>query len=212
MIHLESVTMTHALGGTAQKTVLKPTTITLPTDRKLVVLGPDLLAKSAFMRLLAGIEAPPQGRIRLGVRLSPVIKYLALFHPRLSFLENVDFVANLLNVSLGDLALLLEASGYSDLSRSESQQHSEREHRIAAEVALLTLLPFDCYLADEIGHFPEAIRAQLFDSIDKRKVGIIFACAQPRLARQYADCAIVMRDGLVYPFPNVEEALGFHGR
>ena len=84
--------------------------------------------------------------------------------------------------------------------------------RKATEIALLTLLSFDCYLIDEIGHLAEAVRERHLEVVAERGAGIIFTTNLPQLARRYADCALVIRAGIVHPFSSVEEAVDFHER
>lgn len=210
MIHLASLAWSHDLPDGTARFVLRPTTMTLPADRRLAVLGKRQQGKSVFLKLLAGIEPPTYGQVIADLQLSPVIKYGVLFHRRLGIIENIRFFARMMNLDRDGLARAIDAFCRDDRPASGAPLPIER--RKAAEVALLSLLPFDCYLADEIGQIPAPARDRLFASLRPRGAGIIFSTSQPRLAERYADCAVVIRDGILHPFSTIDEAIDFHER
>ena len=184
----------------------------MPADRRLAVLGKRRQGKSVFLRILAGVEEPTRGEVISRLRLSPVVRSGALFHPRMSALENVRFFARMLNLDADRLALAVDAFYGADGVLGRSRKGEEGDRRKAAEIAFLSLLPFDCYLIDDIGQLPEAARKRHLDAAAQRRAGIIFATNQPQLARRYADCAVVIRDGIVHPFSDVAEAIAFDER
>jgi capsular polysaccharide transport system ATP-binding protein len=212
LIHLFSLTKSFpaAVSGSRPKLVLHPTTLSLPADRRLAVLAKKLGGKSVFLRILAGVEAPTDGEVISTVRSSPVIKSGVLFHPRISNVENIRFFARMLNLDPDRLTVAIDA--FCRANGVAGQWLEDEQQRRAAEVALLTILSFDCYFVDEIGQLAEPARLRLFDVAEQRQGGVIFATNQPRLARRYADCAVVIRDGIVHPFSNVAEAIAFHER
>jgi capsular polysaccharide transport system ATP-binding protein len=193
------------------KVVLRPTTLALPADRRLAILGQRRQGKSVLLRLLAGVETPTKGEVMAPGRMSPVARPNGLFHPRLSILENIRFFARMLNVHADQLTVALDAfcAAGGALVRHADQKG---ELRTAAEVALLSMLPFDCYCVDDIGQVAEASRERLFHAAARRGAGVIFATNQTRLARRYADCAIVLRHGNVHPFSSIDEAILFDER
>jgi capsular polysaccharide transport system ATP-binding protein len=213
MIQLASVAMTFSSYGQGLPTyVFDPTTVSIPTDQPVAVLGHKKQGKSVLLRILAGVEVPTQGRVFTHARLSPVIKNGVLFRKRLSTVENIRFYARLLNVDPDQLSLIIDS-----FCRAPGKFHAEtkaggEELAKAAELAMLSVLSFDCYLIDEIGQLPENPREKLFDSAAERGAGIIFGCSQQRLARKFARSAVVVRDRTVYCFSNIEEAINFHER
>jgi capsular polysaccharide transport system ATP-binding protein len=212
MIHLLSAAISYDIPGASQKVVLYPTTIDLPIDRRVAVIGPKRHGKSVFLRLLSGAETPAVGRVISRARLSPVIRAGAIFDRRLTIFENIRFFARMLNVDAEELALTVMSVCGRDGGMAKSRVGETEEQRRAAELALLCVLPFDCYLADEISYIPEAARLGLFKAAARQRAGIIFATNQKQLARSYADCAIVIRDKTLYPFSDVEEAIAFNER
>jgi capsular polysaccharide transport system ATP-binding protein len=211
VIHLVSVAKSYWTPRSAPKIVLQPTTLTLPADRRLAVLGKKRQGKSVFLRMLAGAEIPTEGEVIARMRSSPVVKSGALFHSRLSNRENIRCFARMLNLD-GDLLTLAIDAFCGGCALAKSPKDEDREWRSAAEMALLSIIPFDCYFVDDIGQFAKPIRERHLDTIAQRRAGIIFTTNQPSLARDYADCAVVIRDGIVHPFPNVAEAIAFDER
>lgn len=212
MIRLISAAMSYDVPGSRPKVVLYPTTIDLPIDRRVAVIGPKRHGKSVFLRLLAGVETPTVGHVVSRARLSPVIKAGAVFERRLTIFENIRFFARMLNVDAEQLALTIMSVCGPDSGMAKTRDGETDDQRRAAELALLSILPFDCYLADEIALIPESARLGLFKAAERQRAGIIFATNMKHLARDYADCALVIRDKTLYPFSDVEEAIAFNER
>jgi capsular polysaccharide transport system ATP-binding protein len=210
LIHLIGLTRSYLTPSSTPKTVLHPTTLAVPTDRRLAVLGGRGQGKSVLLRLLAGVEAPSEGEVVSFVRRSPIVKLGGLFHPRLSNFENIRFFARVLDLDEDQLAMILDAFCHANGALLRSLHLRRESGRKAAELALLSILPFDCYFLDEMAQLEGAERERLLETAAGRGAGIIFATNQRQLARRYADCALVIRDGIVHPFTKVEEAIAFH--
>jgi ABC-type polysaccharide/polyol phosphate transport system ATPase subunit len=209
LIHLVAVEASQWAPRTKPKVILQPTSLSLPTDRRLVVLGKRQSVKSSFLRLLAGVLAPTRGRVIAQVRLSPIINPTGLFYPYLNGVENIRHFARMLNLDPDQLMVAVDAFSGTGGSLGGPAQEEQRDRRREAVMGLLTLLPFDCYLIDEIAQFSEAATRRHLDAVAPRRAGLIFTTASRRLALQYADCGIVIRDGIVHPFSSVEKAIAF---
>ena len=213
LIHFVDVTKTYEIeNAPLPKLVLRPTTLSIPADRRVAVLGKRHGGKSTFLKLVAGQESPSEGEIFSRVRVSSVIQPGSLFHPRLNSAENLRFFARTLNVDLDELMLALGPYSTASTNRGTDHRGENTEQRKAIEVALLTLQCFGCYVIDEIGHLAEDVRHRLLYAAAQQGAGAIFSTNLPRLARRYAECAIVIRDGLVRPFDSIERAIQFHER
>jgi len=212
LIHLNGVTKTYTLENGPPKLVLRPTTLSVPADRRIAVLGKRRGGKSTFLKLLAGNEAPSEGEVFSRVRISSVIRPGSLFHPRLNAQENLRFYARTLNVDLEELMLAVGSYSTTTANRGVDNRGENTEQRKAMEVALLTLQGFGCYLVDEIGHLADDVRHRLLYAAAEQHAGVIFSTNLPQLARRYAEGAIVIRDGIVRPFASIERAIQFHER
>lgn len=208
MIELCSVAKVYP--GKTPKVLIGPVDIVIPTDRRLAILGDPPQMRSLFLNLLAGTELPSRGAVSARVSLSPVFRYGVLFQRRLSVMQNIQFFARMMNVDAAQLLVLLNAFHPIDKVLAGGVKLENVEQRRAAEIGLLTLLPFQCYLFDELWLISGSVRERFFRATEERGSGIIFATNHVRLAREHADCAIVVRGGTVYPFSDVDEGIAFH--
>jgi ABC-type polysaccharide/polyol phosphate transport system ATPase subunit len=212
VIHLVSAAVSYDVPGKGHEIVMLPITLDLPTDRRLAVMGDKRQGKSIFLRILSGAQMPTFGEVISNVRLSPVIKSGALFNSRLSTYENIRFSARMFNLDIDILAKTVSAISGVAAAVGAPHKDESAEDRRTAELALLSILPFDCYLIDEVSVLPEVARHRLFSAAHQQGAGVIFATNSVRLARTYADCAIVIRGKSIHPFSDIEEAIAFHER
>jgi capsular polysaccharide transport system ATP-binding protein len=212
LIHLIAAEESRSAPGEPLRIILQPTTLSLPADRRLVVLGKKASVNSAFLRLLAGVTVPTRGRVMSHARLSPIMNSTGLFHPYVNGIENIRHYARLLNLDEDKLLMAIDSFTGTVGSLGGRAREEQNERRREAIIALLTLLPFDCYLIEEIAQFSEPVARRHLEAVAPRGAGLIFTTNSLRRARSYADCAIVIRDGIVHPFSNVEEAIAFHER
>jgi capsular polysaccharide transport system ATP-binding protein len=212
LIHLVGVEESTWAPRTPPKIIFQPTTLSLPADRRLVVLGKKYSVNLEFLRLLAGVSVPTRGKVVSHLRLSPIISLSGLFYPYVNGLENIRHYARMLNVDANRLTLAIDLFTGTGGALGGPAKDQQRDRSKEAMIALFTLLPFDCYLIDEIAQFSEAVVSRHLDAVAPRRAGLIFTTHSQRQARQYADCAIVIRDGIVHPFSDVERAIAFHER
>jgi capsular polysaccharide transport system ATP-binding protein len=211
MIHLLSVTKIFEGKGHPPKLVFRATSVTLPTDRRVAILGRRQHGKTVLLGLLAGLEAPDEGEVVAPIRLSPLVSSGALLDHRLTGMENIRIVARLFGVRSDRLALAVEAfCGEGGLEIPLKLLDPDR--RRTMEAALTVVLPFDCYLIDHIAHLAPELLKHYFEAAAQRQAGVIFTTSKSSEARQYADFVAVISDYTVYGFDQVDEAIGFYER
>jgi capsular polysaccharide transport system ATP-binding protein len=212
MIYFRSVAKTYRVQEGRPKLVLRPTTIALPTDRRVAILGGRMEGKTTLLRLLSGFEAPDSGEIVAPLRLSPIGNSRTLLHPVFSGAENIQIVARMIGV---DADLLLTAvdrlCGIGHML--EKPLHTQdAQRRQLLEIAVLSVLPFDCYLLDNSHSMSTGLLERYFDAAQRRGAGMIFATGQPRQVYRYADYAVVIKDHTVCAYNQVEEAIESYER
>jgi capsular polysaccharide transport system ATP-binding protein len=212
MIHLLSVAKSYIGSGGAPMVVFRPTSVSIPADRRVAVLGERGTGKTVLLRLLAKIEAPDQGEVIQAVRLSPVIGVTGLFHPQLTGLENIRFVARVFDIDADRLTLAVDAFCGAGGRLGEAVRLQEPADRRAMEAAVVAILPFDCYLIDNTGMLGSEILERCFEAASRREAGVIFATSNPRLVRQFANFVVAIGDATLHLFADVESAIGFHER
>jgi capsular polysaccharide transport system ATP-binding protein len=206
MIFLRSVTKAYFSKHDAPKVVFRPTTIALPTDRRVAILGDRQQGKSVLLRLLAGQEAPDAGEVIAPLRLSPITNSRTLFQPRLSALENIRLIARMLGIYADDLTRVVDAfSGLGSAMEKPAKLLNGAE-RQRLQLTLVALLPFDCYLLDNAASVPTEWLVGYLNAAARRGAGTIFATTLLRQVYEYADFAVVIRDCTVRAFKQAEEA------
>ncbi len=127
-------------------------------------------------------------------------------------MANLRFLARMFNVGADNLAGMIATICGPGATIGVSLKEESSEQRRSAELAFLSILPFDCYIVDELSLLPETAMQRLFSAAEQQGAGVIFATNSLRLVQAHADCAVVIRDKILYPFSDVEEAIAFHER
>jgi len=143
---------------------LKPVSFTVPSQGALVVFGPSGCGKTTLLRLIAGLELPDEGEIRLhdalasrpGWALPPHRRNLgfmfqgAALWPHLTVAQNIGFGLSRLprDEAHRRLVELLERTGLTRLAGRYPQQLSGGEARRVALARTLAPRPA-CLLLDE---------------------------------------------------------------
>lgn len=213
MIYLRSATKTYFSEDMPPKLVLRPTTLTLPTDRRVAILGGRSQGKTTLLRLLTGALAPNDGQvIAAPLHFSPIVNPGQLFHARLSGMENIRLVARMLGVDGERLsrAVVVFCRGEIDLEMPLRLYTGVRRQLL--EIGLLSVLPFDCYVLDNAHLLEPALLERCFKTTAGRGAGMIYATSVSRHVYHYADHAVVIRDGTVRGFNQVEEAIESYER
>jgi hypothetical protein len=87
----------------------------------------------------------------------------------------------------------------------------EPKQRRGVEILLASLLPYDCYLIDDIERADQNIVGQLIRLTAPRGAGLIFTTFQPKAARQYAEAGAVIANQTLTVFETMKEAVAFYG-
>ena len=207
LIHFVDVAMSYPREGLLPQIVLVPGTISLPTDRRLAVLVRRHQGKTTLLQLLSGKLRPDQGEVIGADSLSPVVNAGGLLHPQLSAVENIRFLARAYGFDPDVMLMAVDALQPVDFPLNQPLKGRDGGQRRSLEAAVVFLLPFQCYLVDEIGQLDTDLVGRCMDSLADRQAGIVFTTSQSRLASQYADAAVLIDDGLLHLFQDVEEAV-----
>src|SRR5271156_981553 len=107
MIYLHSVSKTVFSSHHPPRPVFRSTSIALPTDRRVAILGDRGQGKTLLLRLLAGLDAPDTGEVTAPLRLSPIANSRAVLNPRLSGIENIRLFARISGIESHSLTLAI---------------------------------------------------------------------------------------------------------
>ncbi|MDO8838437.1 MAG: ABC transporter ATP-binding protein [Parvibaculum sp.] len=215
MIHLIDVEK-HFNTDVGVRQVLRETRLSIPTDKRVGVLGRNGAGKSTLLNMVAGVDQPSSGMIvRENARLSWPLGYAGGFHGDLTARENISFVARLYGVDYEKTFDLTEdfaeIGSYVDMPvRTYS---GGMKSRLAFGLSLA--IKFDCYLIDEtIGAGDRFFRAksrQVFLEQSKG-AGMLLVSHSEATIREYCEIALVLFDGVLVPFADIEDAIDFYMR
>lgn len=212
MIHLLGITKVYVGKGQQAKLVFQPTTVSLPTDRRVAILGGRLQGKSVLMRLMTGQEMVDSGEVIAATRFSPVANSGGVLDAQLSGRDNIRFLSRVFGLEPERLtAAVLTFCGKDDFLDAPLRALGASERR-ALEVALTVIPPFDCYVVDHVSSLGADILERCLDAAAQRHAGIIYATTKSREVRRYADFVAVIAHQTVYPFSNIDEAILFYER
>jgi capsular polysaccharide transport system ATP-binding protein len=200
------VSMAKAVEG---RPLFRPTTLAVPTDRRVGILGRKSAGKTALLHILAGSDWPDSGVVDCSATRSPVVNSGGIFHPQLSGYENLRFLARSLGVGADELLAAAHALNPIALDLVRPWRTQPAADRRALEAATVTMLPFDCYLYDDATQFEQNLISRCFEAVRRRGAGAVFATANPRFLRRFADFAIVIRDATLHAFDHVEDGIEF---
>jgi capsular polysaccharide transport system ATP-binding protein len=206
IVHAERVTRLAAQHKTSI-VIFDEMTVTLPTDRICAVLGKQGSGRSTFLRLLAGAERPNSGEILTQVEFSIVCNATNFFNPGMTGFENIKLAARMHGLDAAMLTeLTLGASSFgADWDMPAGQLPGQR--RKLMEMLVAVLLPFDCYLVDDLERVDPNMLILILEILRSRGAGMIFTAKTPKFVRQIATFAGIIANHTVYAFESVDEAL-----
>jgi putative ABC transport system ATP-binding protein len=229
MIELRGVSKT-VPSGTGHLTILHPLDLTIERGRVVAITGPSGSGKSTLLGLIAGLDAPSDGRIVLdgvditvldedalarlrGVRVGIVFQFFHLL-PSLTAFENVLVpmeIAGVRDARQRARALLTEVGLSERVHHYPSQLSGGEQQRVAIARALANDPPI--LLADEpTGNLDSTTGRQIIElllAINRdRGTTLVLVTHDPDLARA-ADMSVALRDGRVVRAEQ-QRAVGAH--
>ncbi len=197
-------------------THLYPTTVALMPGAINVLLGPTLAGKTTLMRVMAGLDRPSEGSVRVdGIDVTNVPvreRNLAMVYqqfinyPSLSIFENI---ASPLRISgklseaqihqrVNEMAERLHISGY--LDRLPAALSGGQQQRTALARALIkeaSLLLLDEPLVNLDYKLREELRRELAELFSSGETTVVYATTEPLEALQLGGQTLLMHEGCV---------------
>lgn len=191
--------------------VFGPVSAVLPTNRVLAVLGREQTGRTTLLRLLGGTMRPDAGYVMSGAKFSMLLNGSGYLHGGLTGIENVEILARMYGMNAGWLTHLAVQIPFIDSALWHVPVGDlEPPVRRGLEMGLAVLLPYDCYLIDDLERAQEKVIAPFIKMLAERGAGMIFSTYKTRFARQYADCAAVIANRDICFFDAVKDAAAFY--
>ena len=214
MIRFENLTKSFWVQG-ERKVVIDNLNMTLPTGRSLALLGRNGAGKSTLLQMIAGTMRPDSGRIYSDGTMSWPVGFGGSFHRDLTGAQNTRFIARVYGVDTDSLLNFV-----ADFAELGKHFHMPVRSYSSGMRSRLTFgasmgIRFDTYLVDEV--------TAVGDKIFKRKSKAVFAERMKKSSAilvshdigqvmEYCDAGIVLENGRLHFFDDLEEAIALHDR
>lgn len=214
MIKFENLHKSFWVRGT-EKVIVNDLNATLPSGKALALLGRNGAGKSTLMQMIAGSVAPDRGRIVHGGTVSWPVAFGGSFHGEMTGAQNVRFVARIYGVDTDALADFVE--DFAEIGRHFHMPVRTYSAGMKSRLAFGASMGihFDTYLVDEVtavgdASFKKKSRAVFADRM-KRSGAILVSHIMPDV-RAFCDAAIVLEDGKIEYFDDLDEGIDYHKR
>ncbi|MFN4098211.1 MAG: ABC transporter ATP-binding protein [Pararhodobacter sp.] len=195
--------------------VIHNLTMTLPTGRSLALLGGNGAGKSTLLELIAGTQKPDRGEVWSDGTISFPVGFGGSFHPHLTGAQNTRFLARVYGVDTEELSDFVQ-----DFAEIGKHFHmpirtysSGMRSRLGFGISMG--IYFDTYLVDEV--------TAVGDSRFRKKSTVLFRDRMKKSSailvnhnlhelREYCDSAIVLHEGRLTLYDDLEEAVEQHKR
>lgn len=212
MIQLERVTKSYKTGG-ARKILMHDVSMRFPRGRSVGLLGRNGSGKSTLLRMIGGSIEPDSGRVLREARISWPLGFSGGFHGALTGAQNARFVARIYGV---DTAYMIEhVTDFAELGEflhmPVRTYSSGMKARLAFAVSMA--VDFQVYLIDEITAVGDAAFKRKCAAAFRAKLGyadIIMVSHSPGAIRQYCKAGVVLENGRLTYYDDVEAALEAH--
>lgn len=212
MINLSCVTKEYPTRKGCHR-VLDRVSLEIGRGEKVGILGRNGAGKSTLIRLLSGAEYPTSGRIERTMSISWPLAFSGGFQGSMTGLDNLRFVCRVYGVNarskLGFVRDFTELGPF----LSEPIKHYSAGMRARLAFGISLVIDFDCFLIDEIISVgDERFRARCeYELFERRKEkAFVFAAHYAEFMRARCDRALVLRNGKLIEFRDIEEALRFY--
>jgi capsular polysaccharide transport system ATP-binding protein len=213
VIHLIDVSKQYSTWA-GDRIVLFPTTLTIPTDRGVGLLGRNGAGKSTLLRMIAGFELPDNGRILRTVSVSWPLGYGGGMNASMTGRQNVRFIARISGADEDAAVAFVEdfAELGPYLDEPVSTYSSGMRGRLNFGVSLA--IDFDFYLIDEGmstgDRWFQEKAAAAFAERRHRSSGMLIVSHNPSTIERNCEIAMVLHRGQLIPFADLDEAVHFY--
>ena len=193
--------------------VLSDINFRIKKGEKIGILGKNGAGKSTLIRLLSGVEPPTSGEIIRNMSISWPLAFSGAFQGSLTGMDNLRFICRIYGIDIAKAKTFVE--DFSELGEYLYEPVKKYSSGMKARLAFAISLSveFDCYLIDEViavgdSRFTAKCKYELFEKRKDRS--IILVSHSPAAIKEYCDNAMVLEQGKIYKFENIDEAYKFY--
>lgn len=193
--------------------VLKDTTLTIPDNKRIGVLGENGSGKSTLMRLFAGVDAPNQGTITRTGTISWPMGLANSMHDALTGKENARFACHIQGVKGKNLIKTVQGiaklAGIGKYFEMPARTYSSGM-RARLNFAIAMAFDFDCYIIDELTAVGDKrFRKQSGEIFSKKRANSSFIKVSHNMGELKAECdmGLILHNGTAKLYPNIDQAI-----
>lgn len=192
--------------------ILKDVDLTLPGDKNIGVFGANGSGKSTLMNLLAGVDQPNRGSIRIHGNVSWPLG-LSGYQGSMTGRENARFICQIYGKGKDEikqrLNFIKEFSEIGDFFEMPLKTYSSGM-RSKFSFAVSMAFDFDYYLIDELTsvgdkRFKEKCQ-QVFDD-KKNRANFLFVSHNLSELKRQCDIGIFIKDGKIHVHNSIDDAI-----
>ncbi|MFD1740223.1 ABC transporter ATP-binding protein [Cypionkella sinensis] len=213
IIELVNVTKSYRLQNGGRKYVLINSNIKIPARKIVGVMGRNGAGKSTTLRLISGTQDVDSGKVIRRGTISWPVGFSGSFHPELTGAQNTRFIARVYGTDTDDLLNFVKE--FADLGRYIDMPFKTYSSGMRSRLAfgISMGIPFDLYLMDEVTAAGDtSFRDKCNQMLTQRlKVsGAIFVSHSTQAIKATCNSAIVLENGIMRYFDDIDEGLAFH--
>ena len=193
--------------------VIRNLNLTLPSGRSLALLGRNGAGKSTLLNMVSGNMRPDTGEIVSDGSISFTVGYSGSFHADMTGVQNTRFVARVYGVDTDELVEFVEdfAEIGDHFYMPVRTYSSGMKSRLAFGVSMG--IKFDTYLIDEAtatGDKRFKVKSKNVFRARMSEASAIMVSHSMGDIRAFCDAGLVLHDGQIEVFDDVEDAIERH--
>lgn len=212
MIRFENLSKSFAVKG-ERKCVIDRLDLELPTGKSLALLGRNGAGKSTLLQIVAGRLRPDSGRIVSDGTISWPVALGGSFNRDLTGEQNVRFLARVYGVDTDELVEFVRE--FAELGKHFFMPVKTYSAGMKSRLTFGSSMGihFDTYLVDEVtavgdAAFRKKSRAVFMERMQSSSAILVsHSMAQ---VREFCDAGIVLENGKLQYFEDLDEAIKFH--
>ena len=212
MIEIRNLCKTFVLNG-RRKVVADNISAVFPDRTAVAILGRNGAGKSSLLKMLAGSMDPDSGEVTSTGTLSWPVGFAGSFHPEMTGLQNVRFIARVYGVDTAELVdFVADFAGLGQHFNLPVRTYSSgMRSRLAFGVSMG--IHFETYLVDEVTAVGDAAFREKSELLFAERItqsGAVMVTHNMAQVKRLCTLAGVLEDGRLSFYDDVDEAIAHH--
>lgn len=212
MIEIRDLSKSYWLRG-QRKIVANNVNAVFPSRTVVAILGRNGAGKSSLLKMIAGTMDPDEGQVLSDGTVSWPVGFSGSFHPELTGVQNVRFIARIYGVDSDELTDFVRR--FAELGQQFNLPVRSYSSGMKSRLAFGTSLgiKFDTYLVDEVTAVGDATFRRKSEQLFARRMeesGAIMVTHSLGQVRRLCQHAAVLEDGQLHYYTDIKAALDHH--